>query len=112
MPTITTNDGAQLSYEDVGEGPPLILVPGWGCTHRFFQKNTAALARSCRVIAPDMRAQRLQEGGLGPPHRAVCQGRQGPRQRTWNSSTVSPPSWATKSSALPGPCPSDKPVVR
>jgi pimeloyl-ACP methyl ester carboxylesterase len=56
MPTITTNDGAQLFYEDVGEGPPLILVPGWGCTHRFFQKNTAALARSYRVIAPDMRA--------------------------------------------------------
>jgi non-heme chloroperoxidase len=56
MPTITTNDGVQLYYEDVGEGPPLILIPGWTCTHNFFQKNIAPLAQSCRVIAPDMRA--------------------------------------------------------
>jgi pimeloyl-ACP methyl ester carboxylesterase len=56
MAAITTNDGVQLYYEDVGEGPPLILIPGWSCTHHFFQKNTAALAQSCRVIAPDMRA--------------------------------------------------------
>jgi pimeloyl-ACP methyl ester carboxylesterase len=56
MPTITTNDGVQLYYEDVGEGPPLILIPGWSCAHHFFRKNTAALAKSCRVIAPDMRA--------------------------------------------------------
>jgi pimeloyl-ACP methyl ester carboxylesterase len=56
MPTITTNDGVQLYYEDVGEGHPLLLIPGWTCTHNFFQKNIAALAQSCRVIAPDMRA--------------------------------------------------------
>ena len=56
MPTITTNDGVQLYYEDVGEGRPLLLIPGWTCTHHFFQKNIAALAQSCRVIAPDMRA--------------------------------------------------------
>jgi non-heme chloroperoxidase len=56
MPTITTNDGVQLYYEDVGDGRPLILIPGWSCTHHFFQKNIATLAQSCRVIAPDMRA--------------------------------------------------------
>lgn len=56
MPTITTNDGIQLYYEDVGEGRPLVLIPGWTCTHHFFQKNIAELAKSCRVIAPDMRA--------------------------------------------------------
>lgn len=55
MPTITTNDGARLYYEDSGVGPPLILIPGLGCSHHFFQKNTAVLAQSCRVIAPDMR---------------------------------------------------------
>jgi len=32
------------------------MIPGWTCTHHFFQKNIAALAQSCRVIAPDMRA--------------------------------------------------------
>ena len=56
MPTITTNDGVQLYYEDVGAGRPLLLIPGWACTHHFFQKNIAPLAQSCRVIAPDMRA--------------------------------------------------------
>jgi pimeloyl-ACP methyl ester carboxylesterase len=56
MPTITTNDGVQLYYEDVGARRPLILIPGWTCTHHFFQKNITTLAQSCRVIAPDMRA--------------------------------------------------------
>jgi non-heme chloroperoxidase len=56
MPTITTNDGVQLYDEDVGEGSPLLLIPGWTCTHHFFQKNIVELAKSCRVIAPDMRA--------------------------------------------------------
>ena len=56
MPTITTNDGVQLYYEDVGEGSPLLLIPGWTCTHHFFQKKIVELAKSCRVIAPDMRA--------------------------------------------------------
>jgi pimeloyl-ACP methyl ester carboxylesterase len=41
MPTITTNDGVQLYYEDVGAGRPLLLIPGWACTHHFFQKNIA-----------------------------------------------------------------------
>jgi non-heme chloroperoxidase len=56
MPTMTTNDKVQLYYEDVGEGPALILIPGWTCTHNFFKKNIAPLSESCRVIAPDMRA--------------------------------------------------------
>ena len=56
MPTITTNDGVKLNYADVGHGRPLILIPGWGCTHQFFQKNIPVLARSCRVIALDPRA--------------------------------------------------------
>jgi len=56
MPTITTNDGVQLYYEDVGTGRPLLLIPGWTCTHHFFQKNIDPLAQSCHVIAPDMRA--------------------------------------------------------
>ena len=42
--------------EDVGTGGPLLLPPGWTCTHTSFRENIAALAQSCRVIAPDMRA--------------------------------------------------------
>jgi non-heme chloroperoxidase len=56
MPTITTNDGVRLYYEEAGEGPPLIMIAGWTCTCNFFRKNIDFLAQSCRVIAPDMRA--------------------------------------------------------
>lgn len=56
MPSMTTNDGVQLSYEDLGEGRPLILIPGWSCSHQFFKKNIPVLAQSCRVIALNMRA--------------------------------------------------------
>ena len=68
MPTITTNDGAQLYYEDSGVGPPLILIPGLSCTHHFFQKNTAALAQSCRVIATDMRGHGDSDADLDDAH--------------------------------------------
>jgi pimeloyl-ACP methyl ester carboxylesterase len=56
MPTITTNDGVRIDYEDVGTGRPLVMIPGWSCSHRFFKKNVPVLARSFRVITPNMRA--------------------------------------------------------
>ena len=56
MPTISTNDGVRLFYEDIGTGPALVMIPGWGCTHSFFVKNIPVLSRSCRVIAVDPRA--------------------------------------------------------
>ena len=56
MPVIATTDGAKLFYNNVGEGRPLILIPGWSCTHAFFKKNIDDLAKTCRVVTPDMRA--------------------------------------------------------
>jgi non-heme chloroperoxidase len=56
MATLTTNDGAVLNYVDHGQGRPLVMLPGWGCSHRFFYKNLDALAASCRVLAVDPRA--------------------------------------------------------
>ncbi len=41
MPTITTNDGAELYYEDTGTGKPLVMLHGWGCSTAFFQRNVA-----------------------------------------------------------------------
>lgn len=55
MPSITTNDGVKICYEEAGTGRPLILVPGWGCSHRFFKKNMPALSKVCRVVALDPR---------------------------------------------------------
>lgn len=56
MPTITTSDGARLFYVDKGQGKPLVMIPGWGCSHNFFKRNIDELAKSCRVIAVDLRA--------------------------------------------------------
>lgn len=56
MPTISTNDGAEIFYEDRGQGRPLIMIPGWTCTHNFFKKNIETLSESCRVIGVDPRA--------------------------------------------------------
>lgn len=54
--TITTNDGVRISYEDVGMGRPLLLIPGWGCTRNFFRKNIGPLSQNFRVVAMDLRA--------------------------------------------------------
>lgn len=56
MPTITTNDGVKIYYEDIGQGHPLLLIPGWSCSHHFFKKNISVLAQSFRVIALNMRS--------------------------------------------------------
>jgi pimeloyl-ACP methyl ester carboxylesterase len=56
MPTVTTNDGAEIFFNDKGESQPIILIHGWGCSHRFFLKNVDELAHSFRVIPVDLRA--------------------------------------------------------
>ncbi|MGC8633411.1 MAG: alpha/beta fold hydrolase [Candidatus Limnocylindrales bacterium] len=56
MPTISANDGAHIYYEEAGSGPALVMIPGWGCTHRFFSRNIEPLSATCRVVALDPRA--------------------------------------------------------
>ena len=55
MSTFRTNDGAQLHYEDVGSGNPLILIHGWSQSSQVFKKNIPALAETNRVISIDVR---------------------------------------------------------
>ncbi|MDN5760775.1 MAG: alpha/beta hydrolase [Microlunatus sp.] len=55
MPTFLTGDGVELSFDDTGEGPPLVLLHGWGFSHRFFDGVASRLARRCRVVALDLR---------------------------------------------------------
>jgi pimeloyl-[acyl-carrier protein] methyl ester esterase len=55
MPVLTLRDGVNLAYEDVGQGPLLLLVHGWGVNGRFFHPQIEALADSFRLIAPDLR---------------------------------------------------------
>jgi non-heme chloroperoxidase len=55
MPTITTNDGAGLYYEDRGSGRPIVFVNGWCMTTRFWQGQVEGLAPEFRCITYDPR---------------------------------------------------------
>jgi pimeloyl-ACP methyl ester carboxylesterase len=47
--------GATLYYEVHGDGPPLLLHPGFGCTVEIYWANIQQLARHFRVIVFDPR---------------------------------------------------------
>lgn len=55
MPVLTLRDGVDLAYEDVGQGPVLLMVHGWGVNGGFFHPQAKGLADRFRVIAPDLR---------------------------------------------------------
>jgi pimeloyl-[acyl-carrier protein] methyl ester esterase len=44
-----------LHHEDLGAGPPVVLVHGWAGSSATFAAEAGALARTRRVIAPDLR---------------------------------------------------------
>jgi len=48
-------DSAGIYYEDHGSGRPIVLVHGWTCSSRFWQKNIPELSKKFRVVALDLR---------------------------------------------------------
>lgn len=56
MSTFRTNDGVEIYYEVRGDGRPLLMLPGWTCSTKFWKKNVEELAKSCKVITMDLRA--------------------------------------------------------
>ena len=60
-----TDDGANLYYEDHGQGQPIFLVHGWSCSTKVWHRNIAELARQFRVIALDSR-------GHGNSSKTLC----------------------------------------
>jgi non-heme chloroperoxidase len=52
---LETGDGAKIYYEDQGEGQPILLVHGWMCSSKFWQKNVPGLANTFRVVTLDLR---------------------------------------------------------
>lgn len=49
----TTLQGRVAHYGDIGEGPPLVFVHGWGLSNRAYAKALPELARAgVRVVAP------------------------------------------------------------
>jgi pimeloyl-[acyl-carrier protein] methyl ester esterase len=55
MELFRTSDGADLAYEDDGEGRPIVLLHGWAANSRFFNAQRIALRSQFRVITLDMR---------------------------------------------------------
>lgn len=50
-----TSDGAHIYFEDYGQGQPIVLVPGFLCTSKFFARNISELSRNNRLILLDSR---------------------------------------------------------
>ena len=59
-----TSDDAILYFEDYGAGKPIVLVPGFVSTTRFFEKNVEGLSKTNRVITFDPRGQGNSSKGL------------------------------------------------
>src|SRR5258708_5676596 len=59
VPFLELRDGVPLFYEIAGDGPPIVLVPGWTLTTRFWERQVEDLARDHRVVTLHLR-------GAGP----------------------------------------------
>lgn len=46
-------EGIRISYEQSGQGPDLLLLHGWGCSHTIFDAFVPALAATHRVTGID-----------------------------------------------------------
>jgi non-heme chloroperoxidase len=52
---IHTGDGVRIAYQERGAERPIVLIPGWGASARWFDKQLAGLSDQYRVIAIDPR---------------------------------------------------------
>ncbi len=57
MATTTSADGTSISYDDLGKGPTVILLPGATCTRGVTLPLAEELAKQCRVINVDRRGR-------------------------------------------------------
>lgn len=54
MKTMVLADGRTLAYRDLGDGPPLVLLHGWGMAGSAFAPLAALLADRYRLLIPDL----------------------------------------------------------
>ena len=55
MSEVRTPGGRRIFYDEVGSGPPVLVLTGSGVGRRFVGPMLPALAARCRVVAPDNR---------------------------------------------------------
>lgn len=54
---IALGDGAKLHITSAGHGQPLVFVPGWTMTRRFFENQEAHFSKTHHVVTYDPRGQ-------------------------------------------------------
>jgi 3-oxoadipate enol-lactonase len=60
------SDDAEIVYETMGEGPPVVLLHPFPGHHEFWNPVTAALGARYRLVLPDLRGHGDSEIGEGP----------------------------------------------
>ncbi|MDF1580725.1 MAG: alpha/beta fold hydrolase [Desulfuromonadales bacterium] len=65
MKSFILADGRLLSYRDLGNGPPLIMLHGWTMSSLVFSEVAQQLADDFRVLIPDLRGHGASAPGDG-----------------------------------------------
>jgi pimeloyl-ACP methyl ester carboxylesterase len=65
MNSIQTTDGVRICFEEVGTGPPLVLLPGINVDHTVWAPAVARLQDEFRVIAIDLRGHGASDKPAG-----------------------------------------------
>ncbi|MGH7643410.1 MAG: alpha/beta fold hydrolase [Candidatus Dormibacteria bacterium] len=63
---VQTGDGTELAVYTLGNGPPLLLIPGLGTDHHAFVWNIAEFAQHFECLVLDQRGVGLSEATSGP----------------------------------------------
>ena len=61
MPYQQVDDGVSLYYEDVGQGPPIVFVHGFGMSHAVWESQVQELCDSFRCITLDLRGHGISD---------------------------------------------------
>jgi non-heme chloroperoxidase len=54
---LTMQDGAKIHYVEAGQGPAILLIPGWSMAAEIWEPQITGLSKSHRVVAYDPRSQ-------------------------------------------------------
>jgi pimeloyl-ACP methyl ester carboxylesterase len=71
METVTSADGTTIAFDQLGSGPPLVLVAGAACDRRQDQAIAGALAQHFTVLNHDRRGRGDSTDATGPSTYAV-----------------------------------------
>src|SRR6266516_468909 len=55
MPLSAPVDGFRLAYDQVGSGPPVVLLHGWPGDRTDYRRVVPLLAERAEVVVPDLR---------------------------------------------------------